>query len=107
MKKVRNFALLMLLGFSLSGYVNLFPLVVGCAALMNEVSEYTHKNMPIKEFIVSVRTCDEKTHQAYQEVLQEMGYKLDRSWVRLHEGASLYSGSSIERKREVLEKLRY
>jgi len=74
---------------------------------MNEVSEYTHKNMPLKEFIVSVRTCHEKNNQAYLDVLQEEGYEIDRSWVRLHEGASLYSGSAIERKREVLEKLRY
>jgi len=83
MKKVRNFALLILLGFTLSGAA-CFQLA-GLAAQI--ISKKTHDPNwpPMKRFEVSVRTCDEKNYQAYREVLIEMGYgyPIDQSWVNL------------------------
>ena len=81
----------MLLGFSLSGFgppIKITPHFTGggCAAVafreMEKISQKTHLNRPELQFRVSVRTCDEKNHQAYREVLKEMGYKLDPPWVR-------------------------
>ncbi len=75
MKKVRNFALLMLLFFTLSGGA--------CGYLMAEINKITlDPNWPpMKRFEVSVRTCDEKNSKAYWEVLNEMGYEITPPWV--------------------------
>ena len=61
--------------------------VAGCellipiaADLMQKISQKTHENRPDRKFTVSVRACDEKTHQAYREVIKEMGYELDPLW---------------------------
>jgi len=84
MKKIRNFALLMLLFFSLSGLVG--PGTgTGCGQLLGEmgkISRKTHREMrPGRKFRVSVRACDEQTFQSYREVLKEMGFKIDHTWV--------------------------
>jgi len=85
MKIVRNFALLMLLGFSLSGFVApINPSGAGCGALlglMGQISKKTHENRPDRKFTVSVRACDEKIFQTYREVLKELRYKIDNTWV--------------------------
>jgi len=76
MKIGRNIILLMLLGFSLSGFG--IPGAgagdgVGAACTlilipMRKIAKHQRENIR-KGFEVSVRTCDEKNYQAYREVL--------------------------------------
>jgi hypothetical protein len=75
MKKVRNIALLMLLFFSLSGCPG-DPIL---DPIMRKISKHQLENIR-KGFGVSVRTCDEKNYLAYWEVLNKMGYEIDRTW---------------------------